>query len=68
MEIVKLTKNELRHVLGGAGQTTKCSTSCADGTSISVTCEGGCTATPNVSVTCTTGGTKYCPGKDPINK
>ena len=62
----KLSKNEMKKVLGGVGATS-CSTTCKDGSTItSSTCKDGCVATDGVSVICLGGGeSKYCPGHEP---
>jgi len=69
MENSKLSKNEMKNLLGGAQSGSTCSTTCADGTKISITCDGTCSATTGVSVLCLGGGgAKYCHGKEPSNK
>jgi len=65
MDPLKLSKNEMKKIFGGQGNTSTCSASCADGTTVSITCEGSCTSTPGVGVGCTGGKKEWCPGKDP---
>jgi len=61
----KLSKNEMKKVLGGTGSTS-CSTTCKDGSTVSITgCIGTCMAEDKQYVTCSGTNnslTKYCPG------
>ena len=62
MEKFNLSKNEMKKVLGGAqNNSTTCSTSCKNGTTISITCVGPCWAESQVKVFCSTGEEKKCP-------
>ena len=66
MDTLKLSKTEMKKVFGGVlGNSSTCTVTCDNGTSISITCNGSCTATTGVSVGCTGGTYKYCPGKNP---
>jgi hypothetical protein len=70
MENTKLSKNEMKKVLGGASglMESNCSTTCKDGSSVSITdCNGTCVATYQVSVICVEqpSKNKYCPGCEP---
>jgi len=54
MKSLKLSKNEMRQVLGGVGsQGSTCSTTCKNGETISITCKGACMASNQQYVMCT---------------
>ena len=59
----KLSKNEMRKVLGGVGSgNSSCSITCKDGTTISITCNSSCSAVNEKYISCPdTGVTQYCP-------
>jgi hypothetical protein len=54
MEKMKLTKNEMKHVLGGAVNASTCTLVCANVKTVKVTCNCGCRSMTTY-VTCTGG-------------
>jgi len=53
MDTMKLSKNEMKKVLGGADSGSTCSTTCNNGETITVNCTGGCIAADKQYVACT---------------
>jgi len=63
MKSSKLSKNEMKQVLGGVGsQGSTCSKTCPDGTTVSITCTASC-YTDDKGAHCSTGETKSCEKK-----